>query len=47
MRLVGTRLQVSQGGLRYEEWGRRELAQVETELRAYGGYPQSVRYPRD
>ncbi len=47
MRLVGSRLQVSQGGLRYEEWGRRELAQVEAELRAYGGLPQSVRYPRD
>ena len=47
LRLVATRLQVSQGGLRYEEWGRRELAQVEAELRAYGGLPQTVRYPRD
>jgi len=47
LRLVATRLQVSQSGLRYEEWGRRELAQVEAELRAYGGYPSSVRYPRD
>ncbi len=47
MRLVGSRLQVSQGGLRYEEWGRRELAQVEAELRAYGGYPTSQRFPRD
>ena len=47
IRLVGSRLQISQGGLRYEEWGRRELAQVEAELRAYGGNPQSVRYPRD
>ena len=44
LRLVATRLQVSQGGLRYEEWGRRELAQVEAELRAYGGYPTSQRY---
>ena len=47
LRLVATRLQVSQGGLRYEEWGRRELARVEAELRAYGGHPTSVRYPRD
>ncbi|KKL86554.1 hypothetical protein LCGC14_1943550, partial [marine sediment metagenome] len=47
IRLVSSRLQISQGGLRYEEWGRRELAQVEAELRAYGGLPQSVRYPRD
>ena len=47
LRLVATRLQVSQGGLRYEEWGRRELAQVETELRAYAGYPSSKRYPED
>lgn len=47
LRLVATRLQVSQGGLRYEEWGRREIAQVETELRAYAGIHTSVRYPRD
>ena len=47
LRLVATRLQVSQGGLRYEEWGRREKAQVEAELRAYGGYPSSKKYPED
>ena len=47
LRLVATRLQVSQGGVRYEEWGRRELAHVEAELRAYGGFPSSQRYPRD
>ena len=47
LRLVAIRLQVSQGGLRYEEWGRRELARVEIELRAYAGYPASVRYPED
>ncbi len=47
LRLVATRLQVSQGGLRYEEWGRRELAQVESELRTLSGHPTSVRYPRD
>ena len=47
LRLVATRLQVSQGGLRYEDWGRRELARVEAELRAYGGYPTAVRYQID
>ena len=47
LRLVATRLQVSQGGLRYEEWGRRELLLVETELRAYAGYPISKRYQID
>ena len=47
LRLVATRLQVSQGGLNYERWGRTELAQVEVELRSYGGYPTSQRYPRD
>ncbi|KKL00839.1 hypothetical protein LCGC14_2628440, partial [marine sediment metagenome] len=47
LRLVATRLQVSQGGLNYERWGRTELAQVEAELRAYGGLPQTVRYPED
>ena len=47
LRLVATRLQVSQGGLNYERWGRTELDRVETELRAYGGLPQTVRYPED
>ncbi len=47
LRLVATRLQVSQGGLNYERWGRTELVRVETELRAYAGYPTSVRYPED
>ncbi len=47
LRLVATRLQVSQGGLNYERWGRTELAKVEAELRGYAGYPTSVRYPRD
>ncbi len=47
MRLVATRLQVSQGGLNYERWGRTELTRVESELRAYAGYPTSIRYPRD
>jgi len=46
LRLVATRLQVSQGGLRYEEWGRRELAKVEQELHALGGHRYSVRYAR-
>jgi len=46
LKLVATRLQVSQGGLRYEEWGRRELARVEADLRAYAGFPSSVRYSR-
>ena len=47
LRLVATRLQVSQGGVRYEEWGRTELAKVEAEIQAYGGFPSSQRYPRD
>lgn len=47
LRLVASRLKISQGGLNYEQWGRTELAQVEAELRAYGGYPTSKRYPRD
>lgn len=47
LRLVASRLQVSQGGLRYEQWGRTELARVEDDMRAYGGFPSSVRYPRN
>ena len=47
LRLVATRLQVSAGGLRYEEWGRRELANLQKEMLAYGGYPRSIRYARD
>jgi len=47
LRLVASRLQVSQGGLRYETWGRTELAQVESELRTYGGFPSSRRYARN
>ncbi len=47
LRLVGSRLQVAQGGLRFEEFGRRELAQVESELRSHAGYPTSKRYPRE
>lgn len=47
LRLVATRLQVSRGGLNYERWGRTELARVEADMRAYGGFPSSIRYPRD
>ena len=47
LRLVASRLQVAQGGLRFEEFGRRELAQVESELRAHAGYPTSKRYTRE
>ncbi len=47
LRVVASRLQVAQGGLRFESWGRTELAQVESELRTYGGFPSSRRYPRD
>ncbi len=47
LRLVATRLQVSAGGLRYEQWGRQELALVKQDLLNYGGLPRSVRYPRD
>ncbi len=47
LRLVGSRLQVAQGGLRFEEFGRRELAQVESELRSHAGYPTSKRYMRE
>ncbi len=47
LRLVASRLQVSQGGLRYEEWGRRQLAEVRQELLNHGGCPYSVRYARD
>ncbi len=47
LRLVSSRLQVAQGGLRFEEFGRRELAQVESELRAHAGYPTSKRYMRE
>ncbi len=47
LRLVGSRLQVAQGGLRFEEFGRRELALVESELRSHAGYPTSKRYMRE
>ena len=47
LRLVASQLQVAQSGLRYEEFGRRELALVENELRAHAGYPTSRRYPRE
>ncbi len=47
LRLVSSRLQVAQGGLRFEEFGRRELAQVESELKSHAGYPTSKRYPRE
>jgi len=47
LRLVASRLQVSQGGVRFEEWGRREIAQAEAELRGLAGYRTTSRYPRD
>ena len=47
LRLVSTRLQVSDGGRQYERWGREELARVMTDLRKYGGLPIAKRYPQD
>jgi hypothetical protein len=47
LRLVGTRLQVSDGGRQYERWGREELARVMTDLRKYGGLPIAKRFPQD
>lgn len=47
LRLVSSRLQVSQGGRDYERWGREELARVERDIMSYGGYPIARRYHRD
>jgi hypothetical protein len=47
LRLVGTRLQVSDGGRQYERWGREELARVMVDLRKYGGLPIAKRFPQD
>jgi len=47
LRLVASRVQVAQGGVRFEEFGRRELDKVESELRGLAGFRTSKRYPRD
>jgi predicted DNA binding CopG/RHH family protein len=46
LRLVATRMQVSQGGLNYERWGRTELERVKNDLRNYGGLPTQKRFPQ-
>jgi len=47
MSLVDMRMRVANAGTRYEAWGRAELAKIESELRSMGGFPGSMRYPRD
>ena len=47
LQILASRLKISEGGVRYESWGRQEMAKVEKEIIASGGYPFEVRYSRD
>jgi len=46
IRLVQSRISISNAGIALENWGRRELAMVTNELLSLGGYPTSDRYSR-
>jgi hypothetical protein len=47
LQIVASRMRVAEGGRNFENWGRTELAKVESELTASNSYRHSTRYPRD